>query len=85
MHPHSQGFSVAILFPSDSLYNWYIILQDNTNVLQIWSMLASCQELLKTESLDDAILEHYTVLSKYGNCMCLLKTKNKLKNGCLSK
>ena len=48
-------------------------------------MLASCQELLKTESLDDAILENYTVLSKYGNCMCLLKTKNKLKNGCLSK
>ena len=48
-------------------------------------MLASYQELLKTESLDDAILEHYTMLSKYGTCTCLLKIKNKLKNGCLSK
>ena len=44
MHPHPQGISVAILFPSDSLYNIDIILQDNTNILQIWSMLASYQE-----------------------------------------
>ena len=32
--------------------------------------------------MDNAILEHYTVLSKCGNCMRLLKIKNKLKNGC---
>ena len=90
----NNGLSWCILIPRASrLPSFFpviactidIILQDNTNVLQIWSMLASCQELLKTESLDDAILEHYTMLSKYGNCMCLLKIKNKLKNGCLSK
>ena len=46
--------------------------------------------LLKTKSLDNAILElqlaqpswymsHYTMLSKYGNCTHLLKIRNKLK------
>ena len=28
-------------------------------------------------------MSHYTTLSKYGNCMHLLKIKNKLKIGCL--
>ena len=28
-------------------------------------------------------MSHYTMLSKYGNYMCLLKIKNKLKIGCL--
>ena len=50
-------------------------------------------ELVKIESLDNAILElwlakpswctsHYTMLSKYGNCTRLPKIKNKLKIGC---
>ena len=26
-------------------------------------------------------MSHYTMLSKYGNCTCLLKIKNKLKIG----
>ena len=49
--------------------------------------------ILKTESLDNAVLElwlaspswhmsHYTMLSKYGNCTRQLKIKNKLKIGC---
>ena len=52
--------------------------------------------LLKTESLDDGMLElwlaqpswhmnHYTMLSKYGNRTRLLKIKNKLKIGCFYK
>ena len=52
--------------------------------------------LLKTESLDIEIVElwlaqpswymsQYTMLSKYGNCTCLLKIKNKLRIGCLYK
>ena len=52
--------------------------------------------LLKTESLDNAILElwlaqpswymsHYTMHSKYGKCTRVLKIKNKLKIGCFYK
>ena len=52
--------------------------------------------LLKTESLDNAILELwlakpswymslYTMLSNYSNCTRLLKIKNKLKIGCFYK
>ena len=52
--------------------------------------------LLKTGSLDNAILElwlaqpswymsHYTMLSKYGNCTHLLKIKNKPKISCFYK
>ena len=51
----NNGLSWCILIPRASrLPSFFpviactidIILQDNTNVLQIWSMLASCQELL---------------------------------------
>ena len=30
-------------------------------------------------------MSHYTMLSKYGNCMRLLKIKNELKIGCFYK
>ena len=60
------------------------------------SYLPSYEELLKTESLDNAILElslaqpswymsQYTMLSKYGICTRLLKIKNKLRKGCFYK
>ena len=55
-------------------------------------------EILKTESLDTSrailgiwlaqppwYMSHYAMLSKYGNCTCLLKIKNKLKIGCFYK
>ena len=31
------------------------------------------------------VYEHYTMLSKYGNCMRLLKIENKQKIGCFYK
>ena len=42
--------------------------------------------LVKTKSLDNAILELWlAMLSKYGNCTYLLKINNKLRIGCFYK
>ena len=72
--------------PDYTVRDSYYSITTSVTILQYY-------ELLKIESLDNAILElwlakpswcmsHYTMLSKYGIRTRLLKIKNKLKIGC---
>ena len=99
------------LYLSRSLLMWYDHLSEVCNWLPVFFGLITSrsvditwpfvnirvyQTLLKTESLDNTILElwlaspswymsHYTMVSKCGNCRRLVKIKNKLKIGCFSR